>query len=277
MIDTASLYTSGLFSTLGASGGTNDLLATAYGRNNTQAPSGGNPVLAMQQAVSNQTKAVAAKAKEPEIKRDVDAFRAAVAAAPDVQTLLANPVARKVLLTANGLGDQVDSKALAQRALMSDLSKTDSLANRLTDKRWATMAKTYDFAKQGLTVLKDPAVLTRLADGYAEIAWRKSLDQTTPGLSKAISFRDQAAKVTSATQILGDPVLREVVTTALNIPKQIAFQPLDTQERAITSRLDVSRLKDPKFVEQFTRRYLIAAGAAASDGTQPTGIASLFA
>ena len=223
--------------------------------------SGSNPVVALQLAIRTRAKSIAAVASQPQIKRDVAAFRAAVASAPDLKTLLANPAARRVLLTANGLGSQVDNKALAEKALMSDPSKPGSLVNRLPDRRWATMAQTFDFANKGLDVLRDPAVLNRLGDGYAEIAWRKSLDQATPGLSRAIDFRERASSATSAVQILGDPILRDVVTTALGIPAQIAFQPLDTQERVINARLDVARLQDPKFVEQFTRRYLIAVAA----------------
>ena len=60
-------------------------------------------------------------------------------------------------------------------------------------------------------------------------------------------------------QILGDPVMRSVVTTALGIPEQIAFQPLEAQEKAISSRLDISKFQDPQFVESFTQRYLLAA------------------
>lgn len=230
----------------------------------------GNPILALQQAIRTRGKSVAAAAQQPSVKRDVAAFRAAVASAPDAKALLANPAARRVLLTANGLEQQADSKALVQQALLSDPGKPGSLVNRLPNRRWAAMAQTFDFANKGLDVLRDPAVLDRVADAYAEIAWRKSLDVTTPGLSKAMDFRERAARATSAAQILGDPVLRDVVTTALGIPVQIAFQPLDTQERAINARLDVRKLQDSKFVEQFTRRYLIAVS---SNGTQA---ASLF-
>lgn len=71
-------------------------------------------------------------------------------------------------------------------------------------------------------------------------------------------------------QILGDPNLRTVITTALGIPEQIAFQSLPAQEKAITSQIDISKFKDPKFVESFTQRYLLAAGAAASTAARTT-------
>ncbi len=53
--------------------------------------------------------------------------------------------------------------------------------------------------------------------------------------------------------------MRKVVTTALGIPLQIAFQPLQAQEKAISAQLDITKFKDPKFVESFVQRYLLAA------------------
>ena len=54
------------------------------------------------------------------MKRDVTAFRNAVANAKDAASLLSNPAVLKVLLTANGLGDQAQYPALAKKALLSD-------------------------------------------------------------------------------------------------------------------------------------------------------------
>ncbi|MBV8912257.1 MAG: DUF1217 domain-containing protein [Acetobacteraceae bacterium] len=230
----------------------------------------------MQQAERDQTKDVAAEANDPSVKRDIDAFKTALSKAKDLPSLLADPTARKVLLTANGLGDQTDYTALATKALMSDPSDTKSLANQLSDQRWLTMAKTYNFAQNGLSTLKDPTVLSTLTNGYAEVMWRQSLDQTTPGLSNALDFRSRASTITSALQILGDSNLRSVVTTALGIPEQIAFQSLDAQEKAITDRVDISKFKDPTFVEQFTRRYLVAAGEATNSSSQTSQSSGLL-
>ncbi len=53
------------------------------------------------------------------------------------------------------------------------------------------------------------------------------------------------------------------------IPQQIAFQPLEAQEKAIATRVDVTKFKDPKFVESFVQRYLLAANTNAT-GTSTT-------
>ncbi len=257
--------------TLSLFGGNTDasssLLATLYGQNATTSRSGQSPMQALSAAEKNQTRDVARTAAQPLVKRAIDAFTRAVAKATTVDGALRDPAVMEVLMTANGLADQLPRAALARKALSSDLTNPDSLANTLTDSRWKQAAQTFDFAHKGISVLRDPRVVARLADAYAEVKWRKSLDAATPGLSNALTFRAQAASVTSVDQILGDPVLREVVTVALKIPKQIAFQTLTAQEIAISSRLDLAKLKDPKFVETFAQRYLNEAAQAATPDT----------
>lgn len=229
---------------------------------------------AFRSAELNQTRDVKLTGAQPEIKRATDRFAAAVQGATSVTKLLKNPAVLEVLLTANGLGDRIGALALAAKALTSNLADPKSLANNLTDGRWKSAAKTYDFARQGLAIIQQPEVIAKLRDAYAEVKWRQSLNERTPGLSNALTFRAEASKATSVLQILGDPVLREVVTTALSIPKQIAFQNLNAQEKAISTRLDVTKLQDPKFVEKFVQRYLLAAGNAAST-TQPDDLTTL--
>ncbi len=177
----------------------------------------------------------------------------------------------KVLLTANGLGDQLSYTALAQKALLSNVNDPKSLANTLSNTQWKSVAQTYDFANQGLSIIQNPKVISTITNGYAEVTWRQSLDASTPGLSNALTFRAEACSVTSVDQILGDPILRTVVTTALGIPEQIAFQPLEAQEKAITSRLDISKLQNPQFVESFAQRYLITMAGSSSQLDQQPG------
>lgn len=232
--------------------------------------SGGNPITAMQEAEQNQTQDIATTAKQPAVQLAISQFTTAVQKATSVQQLLANPTVMQVLLTANGMADQIGNTALATQALMSNLSDPNSLANVISDTRWQSVAATYQFQAQGLSVIQNPAVLQTIANGYAEVTWRQSLDATTPGLSDALTFKSEASSITSVDQILGDPVLRTVVTTALGIPEQIAFQDLGAQEKAITTQLDISQFQNPSFVNSFTDRYLIAAGQVASSSASAT-------
>jgi hypothetical protein len=236
-----------------------------------------DPLTALQTAEQNKTADIAQEAKDPTVARDIAAFQQGIAGAKTIQDALANPDVLKVLLTANNLGNSIGFTALAQKALMSDPDDVDSLANQLdaSDSAWLTAAKTYDFAKNGLAELQNPQVQASLANAYAQVQWEQSLDQQTPGLSSAMQFQDQAASITGVDQILGDPVNRDVVLTALNIPLQIAYQDIQGQENAVTSRLDITRLQDPQFVQALVQQYLLnkAQTATSSSGTDFTSLA----
>jgi hypothetical protein len=237
------------------------LLDTIYGIGTTATNTQGqNTITALENAQQNQTQDIKAAAAEPAVQRAVNTFVQAARSATSPQQLLDNPTALQVLLTANGLGSYTQDTALAQQALLSNVNDSNSLANTLSDTQWKTVAQTYDFANQGLSVIQNPKVISTIANAYAEVTWRQSLDATTPGLSNALTFRQEASSITSVDQILGDPIMRTVVTTALGIPEQIAFQPLEAQQKAITSRIAISKFQDPQFVETFVQKYLLAAG-----------------
>lgn len=239
------------------------------------AASTGNPLTDLKLAQKNEAAGVAREAKDPVVARDIAAFRKAVAGAKDIKTALANPNVLKVLLTANNLADQIAYPALAQKVLLSDPSDSASLVNKLGNSTWLAVTKTYDFAANGLAELQNPKVVATLANAYAEVKWRQSLDKATPGLANALAFLGQAASVRTVDDILGDAVNRKVVTTALGIPEQIAFQDLTAQERAISTRLDVAKLQDPKFVTSLTDQYLLIMQQNARAGTTGTDLTSL--
>lgn len=241
------------------------LVDALFGRGTPQVQtSPAQAVLALRLADSNEARELTAKAREPGVARDLIAFEDAVREATSVDELLRNPAARRVLLTASGLGDQLNNTALVNRALLSNPADPDSLANQLstTNAAFLTAAQTFQFATRGLEVIQNEDVLRSVRESYVSTLRRQDLDQITPGLSNALVFRETAASLTSEFEILGDPVAREVVTTAFGLPSQIAIQPLISQQQAIRSVIDVSRLQDPEFVDNVARRYLIARNSA---------------
>lgn len=249
----------------GGSSSTSDIavqmLSTLYsdGSNlGSTAVSTGNPLTDLKLAQANEATDVAQEAKSPEVARDIAAFRAGVANAKDIQTALANPNVMKVLLTANNLSSYIQYPALAQKALLSDPGQSDSLVNQLNDTTLLNTAKSFDFAQNGLAALQNQQVISTLTNGYAEVLWRQSLEQATPGLSNALAFLGQASSITSVDDILGDSVNRSVVLTALGIPQEIAFQDLTAQEQAVSSRVDVKNFQDSRFVTSITDQYLLA-------------------
>ena len=256
-------------------GGGSSLLDTIYGIGTSSAGST-DPVQALQQAEQNQTQDVKITAAQPTVNVAIAAFTQAVNSATSMTQLLANPAFMNVLLTANGMSDQIGYTALATQALTSNLNDPNSLVNQLTDTRWKTLAQNYDFSSTGLASFQNPATIASIANLYATDTWETNQDQVTPGLSNALAFKAQASTITSVDQILGDPMMRTVVTTALGIPEQIAFQDLNAQEQAISTRLgNVSQFQNPTFVTSFVQKYLIANAANASASASTPNLTAL--
>jgi hypothetical protein len=248
-------------STLFPSRQRSNLLDAVFGNRNGQAQtSPAQAVAALRLADTNEARELTAKAREPGVARDLAAFERAVREARSVPDLLRNPAARRVLLTASGLGDQINNTALVDRALQSNPADANSLARRLssTNAAFLTATQTFQFATRGLGIIQQDDVLQSVRDSYISTLRRQDLDSVTPGLSNALAFRETAASLTSEFAILGNPVARDVVTTAFGLPQQIAVQPLITQQQAIRSVIDVERLQDPAYVDNIARRYLIA-------------------
>jgi hypothetical protein len=258
-------YLTSLFSA--SFGGGDSILDAIYGIGGPASTQ--DPVQALTSAETNQTQDLKVTAAQPAVQNAITAFTSAVNSAKSVTQLLSNPTVMNVLLTANGMSDQIGYTALATQALTSKLSNPNSLANSLTDTCWKTLATTYNFAANGLSAIQTPAAIASVAAAYTKATWANNEDAVTPGLSNALAFKAQASTITSVDQILGDPTLRTVVTTALGIPEQIAFQDLGAQENAISSQVNIKQFQDPKFVETFIQRYLVANSGSSSATSTP--------
>ena len=257
---------------------TTSILNAIYGNGGVTGGGGGNtdPVAALAIAESTQTAGVANEAKQPQVQTAVAGFQKAIASASSVTELLQNPNFMNVLLTANGMADQAQYPALARQVLMSDPSVANSLVNQLKNPSWMNMVTSYQFATQGLAVIQNSSVQATVAHAYAQVQWMNSLNQTTPGLANALSFKDAASSITSVDQSLGNATFFTVVTTALGLPETIANLDLSGEEQAVSSRLDISKFQDPAFVQQFTQRYLIMA-ASQAQSSSTTNLTSLAA
>ena len=237
------------------------------------------PALRRATASGAEAKALARLAKDPLIARQMDGFAKAVAKAPDLKTALRDPRVLNVLLPAMGMPDAVGQAGLAQRALTADPADTNGLLSRLSDTRWKTAAQTLNLAKGGIEVLRDPKLQATLSEGLRRLAWQYELSAGQAGLGDALVFQERAATAKTAYDVLGDPVLRRVVTTALGLPQQIAVQSVEAQARAVASRLDIGKLQNPKEVAKLAERYVVAAAGTSSSasGTAVSLLSGLLA
>jgi hypothetical protein len=205
-----------------------------------------------------EARALARLAKEPMQARSLDGFRRGVERAADIKAALRDPRVLAVVVAALGIPDAAQQPGLAMRALLSDPKDPNSLVNRLPDGRWRSAALALDLKARGLAALKDPAIQQRLAEGMQRAARNTELSAAAPGLGDAVLFQDRAVGVKDVYEILGDPVMRRVVTRALGLPQELVVQSIETQARAVTSRLDIAKLSKPGEIQKLAERYLLA-------------------
>ncbi len=238
------------------------ILSTIYnGSASTSGPSTfastGDPLLDLKIAQANQATDIKQEALQPQVLQAITAFKTAVKNSTSIQTALLNPDVQKVLLTANGLSNYIGQTALVQKVLLSDPTDPKSLVNQMGNDSLLSTVQTYNFAKSGLAELQNPGIVSTLTNAYAEVEWRQSLDNATPGLSNALSFLSQASSIKSFNDIIGNETNFLVITTALGIPETILNQDTTAQQTAISARLDYAKLQDPNYVTSLTDQYLL--------------------
>jgi len=255
------------------------ILGALYGNSSSSVPtttfvSTGNPLTDLKIVQKNKTADVAKEALQPQVSAVINAFKKAVASSTSIQSALANPNVQQVLLTANGLANMIGQTALVRKAFMSNPNDSSSLANQMGNGSLMSAVQTYNFAKNGLAELKNPKVISALSNGYAEVMWRQGLDQATPGLSNALAFLGQANKIKSVSDIMDNPINFFVLTGALGIPTDIAFQDQAAQKSQIMARLNIAKLQNPAYVTQLTNQYLVSQqsnGVSSAAATQTGG------
>lgn len=223
-----------------------------------------------------EAKALARIASEPLQKRAMEQFRKAVEKAPDIRTALKDPRVLQVVTTALGLPEGASQPGLAILALLSDPADSRSLVNRLADKRWKAAAEALQLGAKGIATLRDPKVQATLAEGLQRARWKDDLEARQAGLGDAVLFQERAAAVGgNVYAVLGDPLLRRVVTGALGLPEAMAVQRVETQARTVQSRLRLELLDNPKEVRRLAERYLLNLSVQDS-GTRPNAALALL-
>ena len=240
--------------------------------------SGSSPLAAFRRAAqpAEEARALARIGREPDLQRTMDQFRKAVERAPDVKAALRDPRVLSVLGKALGIPEAATQPGLASRALLSDLKDDKSVANRLSDRRWKEAAASLKLDTGGVAALRDAKVQATLLDGLKRARWREQLNEQTPGLGDALEFSERAGRVRTSLDVLGDAVMRRVVTGALGLPQQIAIQSVEAQARAVDSRLKVEKLQNPAEARRIAERYLITQVGTSNAATANTSLLAKY-
>jgi len=174
-----------LFGSAQASGGIDfSFITKGAGSGATGTAGAGTIKVALASAEKNEAKQLAQVAKDPQIVRDLTRYEKVLRNAKTIEDVLDDPIARKVLMTANGLKADVDNIGLLKRALLSDPSDPKSVAAQMSriNGAWIDFARKFDLAKYGLDRLYPQM------DGLAG-RWRINLDREGETIEAMLEIR----------------------------------------------------------------------------------------
>lgn len=192
-----------------------------------------------------------------DIKREADYYRENIKNIKSVDDFFADKRLLRFALSAYGLESEAVNAGKMRKVLESDLTDVNSLANRLKDPRFQEIAKDFSFAVFKETKLKMVSTTDDIVRKYERVQYEKSLDDSSPGVRAALEFARRIKNVSQTVQLLGDSVMREVITVANNIPKELAIQEVESQVTAVEKKVDVTKFKDQAEVDKTVQRYLL--------------------
>lgn len=208
----------------------------------------------------------AAIEKQPMNAREISAFRERISGITSVDDLVGDYEVYAFAMKAFGLEDQMFGKAMMKKVLVADADDRSSLINRLTDKRFLEIRKTFDFDAEGKAPAQfsDPEWVEGMVKRYVDQKLVESQLEQNEIVGMALHARNKAGSVKNWFNVLADPKLQTFFYTALGIPDGVKGSSVDAQAAMLEKRFDLEKLKDPQELERLVTRYSALAEAKAA-------------
>jgi hypothetical protein len=251
-------------------------------------PLGGAPGWALLQRVEDsQRQAFEAR---PDVTREAARFAELIPQAVTAEDLVSDRRLLRVALTAFGLEEEIDKRALIQKALESDPSDPQSFANRLVDRRYRDLAAAFGYGSILGPKVLDAGFAETITSSYRERRFELAVGDSDPNLRLALNARRELARISQTStaedagwfQVLGDRPLRAVVEGALGLPAAFSQLDVDRQKATLEDRLQSAfgapspkAFEDPELLDGFIRRFLVRAEATAGPSLSTPGAAAL--
>lgn len=182
-------------------------------------------------------------AKTKPVQKEIDYFREKVKELKTPEDLFKNRRLMQFVLSAYSMDDELQYMGRMKKILLSKLTDTDSLAQKMADPRFREINQDLLMGDFGVNVLKSSSMVEKLVDRYITNEYEKDLGNQNPALREASYFLRKIGTVKSSLDILGDKILRSVTTYTLGLPDEIAFQSIQRQQQLIDKRIDVTKFK----------------------------------
>ncbi len=212
-------------------------------------------------------------AQSASVRRDTDYFKEKFADIKTAEDLVDDRRLLRIALGAFGLQDDIDYRAFIRRIIEGGVDDSASLANRLSDSRYRSLAKEFSFlSATDNETTPAPDFAGKIVQKYIKREFEVSvgaqdqsmrlaltLQRELPGLSQ--SFSSERAQWFS---LLGNPPLRKAMETVFNLPKEFGMLPIDNQYTRLRDAAmrqfgtsDLNELAQPDKLKEITQRFLL--------------------
>jgi hypothetical protein len=208
----------------------------------------------------------------PVLQRDEAYFRDRIGKVATAEQLVADRRLTRIALTAFGLEGDVNSRAFVQKVLEGGTQKDGSLANKLANKQYREFSAAFGFGDFSVPRTRLSSFPDEILAKFRARSFETAVGAQNNAFRLALNAERElpvlAARATSETakwySVLGNAPLREVMQTALGLPRSFAAIDLDQQVATLRLKAEaafgaptVSQFSDPARMEALIRRFHI--------------------
>ncbi len=223
------------------------------------------------------------------IQRDTSYFRENIARVETAEQLVNDRRLLAVALGAFGLKEDLENRFFIRKVLESNPVDRDSLAFRLSDKRYLELSRAFGFGSPGFARTTRPGFADEIVARYETRQFQIAVGEQDENMRLALAAEEELSALSERRLsetgkwylVMGTPPLRKVFETALGLPASMASldlgQQLNIFREAAQKRLgsdSVTEIAGPEKREKLIRQFLVRAEAGGFSAFTP-GAAAL--
>lgn len=174
--------------------------------------------LLYQSYAANLPKTLARISSQSDVSSAAQYYQDNIGKVTSVDDFLNNQRLFSYAMTAYGLSDMAYAKAFMKKVLTSDLSDSSSFVNKLTDPRFLTFAKAYQFSTDG-TIAQQAVTSqnTNEEDDTINLYTQAQVNKAASAQTEATYYQANIGNITSVDQLMANPRLYDVAVRSYGI------------------------------------------------------------
>lgn len=214
----------------------------------------------------------AAQAANPPQVRDEAYFREKIGKVSTAEQLVKDKRLLRISLTAFGLEGDLNSGAFIQKILEGGTLKEGSLANKLADKQYRNFSAAFGFGDFSVPRTRISTFPDEILSKFRARSFETAVGGQSNTYRLALNAEREVAALAATTgsentkwyTLLGNQPMREVMLTALGLPRSFSSIDLDQQISVLKARSKaafgaetVSQFADPGKMDALIRRFIV--------------------